>query len=157
MASWRPQGSIWRASGLDFKGFWGRFVTIFLCFLGSFLRRKRRAKGKFMLHVSRCRARCGRLPTATWIRAARKTFFSSFWHGTGRGGANERKCEAVFFSFRHGTGRGGANAFIISSYHHIIISSYHHIIIPSYHHLIVSAYHHMTRRKIHMPLFGEFS
>ena len=37
-------------------------------FWGSFLRRERRAKGSFMLHVSRCRARCGRLPQATWIR-----------------------------------------------------------------------------------------
>ena len=46
---------------------------------------------------------------------------------------------------------------IISSYHHVIISSYHHIIISPFNRIIISSYQHITKRKIHMPLCGEFS
>ena len=40
---------------------------------------------------------------------------------------------------------------------HDIVSSYNHTIISSYRHKIISSYDHMKKRKIHMPLFGEFS
>ena len=81
-------------------------------------------------------------------------------HGTGRGGANERR-HFFFFPARHGTGRGEWKEIHVffffparhgagrgewkSSYDHIIIKSYHRIIILSYYHNIIWSSNHNTK------------